>query len=92
MFASTFLFNKLFYNLIYVHSVTSAKIFCQSISLFMFCFLFCYCFSPLCIVICMRQNTKLQLFLEQNTIKICTVWNTYKPENDYVKIPETYVP
>ena len=40
----------------------------------------------------MRQNTKLQLFLEQNTIKICTVWNTYKPENDYVKIPETYVP
>ena len=40
----------------------------------------------------MRQNTKRQLFLEQNTIMICTVWNTYKPENECLKIPQTYVP
>ena len=51
IFALTFLYNKLFYSLIYVHFVTSAKIFCQSISLFMFCLLFCYCFSPLFIVL-----------------------------------------
>ena len=44
------------YSLIYVHFVTNAKMFSQSISLFMFCFLFCYRCSPLCIVICMRQG------------------------------------
>ena len=89
--ALTFLYNRLFHSLIYKHFVTSARNFCQSISLVMFCLLFCNCFSPLCIVICMCQNTKRQLFLEPNTITICTGWNT-NPKIECLKIPETYVP
>ena len=81
IFALTFLYNKLFYSLIYAHFVTCAKIFCQSISLFMFCLLFCNCFSPLCIVTCMRQNTKtIQAIRELcNSFDLVDVWRTQHP-------------